>query len=211
MYVNNAHENAINLLKSGDLNESLVLIDACISDFPDNPILFSDRGTIYLHLNNKNAALADMNRAVELQPDYAYRYASRAFVKDHFGDTESAITDYEIAVQLDPDDAIAMNNLGVLMEKLGYKEAAKRKYDTADALAAKTPSLKQKLSELENGEPKNHPEGIELQAKKLDTKSAATSKNESTSIIVKDVFTKKSVFKEFLTFIKNGFKLKQND
>ena len=211
MYVNNAHENAINLLKSGDLNESLVLIDACISDFPDNPILFSDRGTIYLHLNNKNAALADMNRAVELQPDYAYRYASRAFVKDHFGDTESAITDYEIAVQLDPDDAIAMNNLGVLMEKLGYKEAAKRKYDTADALLNQAPSLKQKLSELENGEPKNHPEGIELQAKKLDNKTMQHKSSESTSDVVKEVFTKKSVFNEFLAFVKNGFKLKQND
>lgn len=211
MYVNKKHGHAIYLLKNGDLTNALALLTDCISEFPDNPNLFGDRGTVYLHLNQKKEALTDMDEAVRLQPDYSYRYASRAFVKDHFGDTEGAVKDYEIAVKLDPEDAIAMNNLGILMEKLGYKEAAKQKYNRADSLVQNEPSLKQKLSELENGEPKNHPEGVELKPKKLKSNNSDEEEKKSGIKLIVSIFTSRSGFNEFIRFIRNGFKLKSND
>jgi len=211
MYINKKHGHAIYLLKNGEYENALVLLTDCILEFPDNPVLFSERGTVYLHLEKKMEALADMDESVRLEPDYSYRYASRAFVKDHFGDTQGAIADYEIAIKLDPEDVIAINNLGLLMEKIGYKEAAKQKFEQADYLLNNQPSMKQKLSELENGEPKNHPEGIELKAKKLEVNKTVPKKEKSTIKLIFSIFTKKNAFKEFILFIRNGFKLKSND
>ncbi len=211
MYLNKKHGHAIYLLKKGEYENALTLLTDCILEFPESPELFSERGTVYLHMQKKTEALADMDESVRLEPEYSYRYASRAFVKDHFGDTQGAITDYEIAIKLDPEDVIAINNLGLLMEKMGYKEAAKKKFEQADSLLNNQPSMKQKLSELEHGEPKNHPEGIELKAKKLDVNKKETKKEKSTLKLILSIFTKKSAFKEFICFIRNGFKLKSND
>ena len=209
MYVNQLHELAIQHIKNGELEEALSLLNQCINEFPENPSLYTDRGTVYLHLNNKQFALVDMDYAIQLQPDYAYRYASRAFVRDHFGDTDGAIADYEIAISLDPEDAIALNNLGILMEKKGYKDAAKRKYQEADEQLIKSPSQKQKLAELVDGEPSNHPTGLKLEAKKI---SPATQvKQKSKAGFIFSIFTQRNTFNEFVRFIKNGFKINTND
>lgn len=210
MYSNKKHEEAIVLLKNGKPEEALILLNYCLEEDPHNPVLLCERGTVFLHLNKKKESLADMNKAVELDPEYSYRYSSRAYVRDFFGDTEGAITDYEIAVKLDPEDAVALNNLGLLMEKLGYMEAAKRNFAQADSLVRNEPSLKQRFSELEDGEPVNHPEGVELQPRKQETNEH----NRNTPSLLKTmlgVFTSKKGFSEFMNFLRNGFKINEND
>jgi tetratricopeptide (TPR) repeat protein len=208
MFANDAHQQAVEFMRQGKVDEALSFFHKALSQSPDHTDILGDRGTLYMHMKRKQEALADMNRAVELQPDYAYRYASRAFVRDFFGDTAGAVEDYEIAVKLDPEDSVAMNNLGVLMEKMGYMEAAQKRYEAADQLLENKPSMRQKLAELDQGEPTVHPEGVELQPQK---QIAVSEPGEQKLSIIKSVFTQKSVFVEFLHFIRNGFKIKQND
>ena len=94
------------------------------------------------------------------------------------------------------------------MEKMGYIQAAKRRYDDADRLLNNEPSMRQKMAELEQGEPAVHPEGIELKVQKQPAKPVQKPKKLA---IIRGVFTKKSVWMEFIRFVRNGFKIKQND
>ncbi|PSB57761.1 tetratricopeptide repeat-containing S1 family peptidase [Chamaesiphon polymorphus] len=65
-------------------------------------------------------ALADVNRAIQLNPNYAEAYYSRAVLKnDKLNDAPGALVNYNRAIQLNPNYAYAYNNRGNLKnEKL---------------------------------------------------------------------------------------------
>lgn len=203
MFLNAKHEKADKLLKKGELQKALELFNELIEELGENPILYSDRGVVFLHLNKREECLNDLSKAVQLQPDYSYRYACRAFAYSHFKLLDEAIVDYQKAVELDPEDAVAHNNLGMLLEQKGYKDEADRRFAVADKLAKAEDRLQEMMTELEQGnssekssEPENsmHKEEAEL-----------TAEDTSAGHEFKKIFTSKKQFKEFVQFIKNGF------
>ncbi|HAQ69879.1 tetratricopeptide repeat protein [Salibacteraceae bacterium] len=163
----------------------------------ENPSIYSERAVVYFYLKNLEASMADMNYAATLEPENPYRYSSRAFIKDAMGDTEGAIADYEIAIKLDPEDSIAYNNLGLLQEKLGYKAKAKEYYDSADSLA-EVDNL------LERIKKKNFNEFVESVDAAAEEQKAR--KEMSLFVLMRNTLTTKSGFKEYIDFLKNGFK-----
>lgn len=177
-------------IKKGKLAEAILFLDKAIEEEPTNAIYYSERGVCFLNIEQYGKALGDMNTSVKLDPDYSYRYASRGFVKDRMGDTKGGIADYEIAVKLDPEDSIAYNNLGLLQEKLGYQKSSKRNFAVADEIADGEVKEEQ---ETKSSLPPITPNALE-------TKKTVFS-------IIKNVFTNSSTRKEFVTFIKNGFKI----
>jgi Tfp pilus assembly protein PilF len=58
------------------------------------------RGLAYLSSHELDKALADLNKAVELDPENALMYTMRAFVFDAKGDLQRAAADREKAKQL---------------------------------------------------------------------------------------------------------------
>lgn len=156
---------------------------------PNDADLFSTRAVAYFHLADLPASLQDMNTAQSLEPENPYRYASRAYIKDAMGDIHGAIEDYELAIKIDPEDAVAYNNLGMLQEKLGYKSKADSLFKFADDLAKGEPGP------VDFAEPKNIQKEVE------EEKSKQSMGNE-----MRKVFTSQKAFKEFLSFIRNGFK-----
>ena len=86
------------------------------------------------HLKQLMNALANMNKAQELEPRNPYRYSSRAYIKDAIGDLAGAIEDYKMH-ELDPQDAVAHNNLGMLEEKFGRKQKAEKHFKKADEIS----------------------------------------------------------------------------
>jgi Flp pilus assembly protein TadD len=153
--------------------------------------MYSERGVAFFHMGKLPESLDDLSRAQALEAENPYRYASRAYIRDAMGDLEGAITDYETALKLDPDDSVALNNLGMLEEKRGYHSKAKALFDFADKLDKDARAS----GETEDLRPKN-----------IQREINAKSKNKSITREMKDVFTKKSAFKDFLTFIGNGFR-----
>lgn len=178
-----------------DYQKALKALDKAIEEQPNNPNYFSHRGVTNFHLGNKKASLNDMNKSVELEPDYGYRYASRAYIKSTMGDLEGAIEDYTKATELDPEDSVSFNNLGLVQEKLGYEKKAKENFEKAD-----------KLSDLLEGT------GVEseekLKPRNIQKEIDAEKKSQSTGRVMLDIFTDKKTFKEFLSFVKQGFKRK---
>lgn len=209
MYINESHKNADQLMDQQKFNKALIAFNDALKKDPDHPTLLSQRGVLYLHMNQKKKCFDDLLFALKLEPNNSYRYASLAYARDFFGDLEGAIREYEKAVEIDPEDAIAHNNLGLLLEKKGYQSKAQERFERADKLAKLEKSFFEAVDKREPLPENNQPKptgGETLQPKKLEDTS-----NEKKSSVVKNVFTKKETFKEFLSFIKNGFKLKKND
>jgi len=214
MYINSYHKKAQELLDQGELDKSLAAFNKALEIDKNHPDILSHRGVVYLHLNQKKKCLDDLLLSLELDEVNAYRYASLAYARDYFGDLEGAIKDYQKAVEIDPEDAISHNNLGLLMEKQGYQSKAQSNFDKADKLAKIQKEMFDTLDEVEgrasketSQETENHtPKGERLQPKKLTPDKQLTKKE-----VLKNVVTKRSAFIEFVSFVKNGFKIKGND
>ena len=189
-------EEGIALLKSGEYQKALVILDKLIKGSPNNASYYSERGVIYFHLKKKQEALSDMNMAVELEPLKSYRYASRAYILGHYGKTELAISDYEKAIELDPEDAIAHNNLGLLQEQLGYQQNAKTNFSKADDLIARNPEM---------GRADLNIEGETIKARNIQEEINAENKNKTLLSELKQI-TSKEGFNSFIRFVKSGFK-----
>lgn len=205
-YLSQTHEKAIDALKNGHFDQALLLINDALEINKKHPVLLAERGTIYMYLKQKENALEDMDLALYLEPEKPYRYSSRAYVKDFFGDTEDAIEDYEKCLELDPKDVIAMNNLGLLIEKKGNLKKAQRYFKETDDLLKQNPDWQNRIAtedqKVQNNDPKENADTL------INTSSEKQSNYKKTAAIARDVFTKKSVFREFIQFIRNGFKIK---
>lgn len=197
MFVNNTHESAHEALKKGLLDEAIHLYTLALEENPGHPDIYSDRGVAYLHKQDKAMCMLDLDKAVEIQPNYAFRYACRAYAKNNFGDIDAAIIDYELALELDPEDAVAHNNLGLLLEQKGYKLEAEKKFRQADRLSKIEDHLLHVIDELEG---KDEIERVEIPPGSL-------SKPNSFWKEITLILTSKKHFREFIRFIKNGFKI----
>lgn len=204
MFTNKTHEKAHKALNNEDIVKAISLYNEALIESPNNCDIISDRGVAYLHAKDEKNCFTDLNRAIELQPNYSFRYACRAYAKKNFGDLDGAIEDYEKAVELDPDDAIAQNNLGMLLEEKGYQKEAEKKFKRADTLSNMEDDLLGVIQNLETGT---------KISKDTSTDSAGPAElhNEeevNTAKEFKKVFTSRKQFKEFINYIKNGFRLK---
>ena len=195
-------DQAQNYIKETKFDKALDLLNQALDIDPKNPNILSERAVVYFHLEDKERALKELDVCVLLEPTNPYRYSSRAYVKAALKDIEGAIADYEKCVHLDPQDAIAYNNLGLLLESLGRMKQAKRNFDRADELEG---VLKDRGIDL----PKDETQDV----KSEETSDAQRTKEEKTSTwsIVKGTLTDRSLFKEYISFIRNGFKLKGKD
>lgn len=192
-YVNNWHQQAHELMVKGNSAEAMKFIHKALEVNPDNANILSDRAVMYIHLGKTNLAIIDFDACIKLEPNRAYHYSSRAFVKAKLKDIKGAREDYQKAIELDPKDAIAYNNLGLLEEESGYATNAKNLFNKADTLAGI----------------KTHDERV-AESKAIKEKEAQEPRKEekkSLWIEMKKVFTQKNSLKEFIRFVKNGFKM----
>jgi len=208
MFTNSKHEKAHEALKKGEIDRAILLYTEALLAAPDDCNILSDRGVAFLHKKDQLRCLADFNKAIALDPNYSYRYASRAFAKQNFGDLDGAVVDYQKAVELDPDDAVAHNNLGLLLEQQGYQKEAQQRFDRADKLSKMEDDLYQVMDglEAEGAEVKEEPKIVVEKTK--EPLPIVEKEKKSTSKELKKVFTSRQQFREFLKFIRNGFKIK---
>jgi transglutaminase-like putative cysteine protease/tetratricopeptide (TPR) repeat protein len=97
-------------------------LDTIVAHSPDEPWVYSLRADLRKLGPDKQAALADMNKAIELGAT-SERYSARSDLRSDLGDLDGALADARQAYDLDPktDEAIALANA----------MAAKRDYDGA--------------------------------------------------------------------------------
>ena len=186
-------------VKENEHLEAIRIFTEVLENDPRDANALSHRGIAYLNIDKLDLSLADMNAAVAYDPEYSFRYQSRGYLKAHMKDYEGALADYEKAVELDPNDAIAINNLALAQEQMGWAKEAKENFDKSDRLSG------MKTAEERAEERRN------LAEKEVKMQDESTEDTVSKGEIARNVFTKKETFKEFIQFIKNGFRIKKDD
>lgn len=190
---------AMRKVKENDHYGAISLFNAVLQEDPTDADAICHRGITYLNLEQYDLSLQDLNKAVELDPEYGFRYQARAYLKTRLNDPDGAIEDYQKAVDLDPSDPIAYNNLALAQEQMGWAGKAKKNFDKSDQLQGIQTAEERAKARIDQAV--NQAEIAESQQeKKADRRK-----------IAQEVFTKKSSFKEFISFIGNGFKLKKDD
>lgn len=194
------HNKGLALAKERKYAEALVIYNEAINNGYVTPDLLNDRAVAYIHTGDKLSAFNDFTESKNLQPDYSYRYACLAFIKEAMGDLDGAIEDYEYALKLDPTDAVSLNNLGLLQEKKGYTKEAKINFDLADNLR------EQQNLGIEPQEEVKPDSAIKNNINNTSTEQKANTTPNSYWSLIKSVFINKQARKEFIHFLKNGFR-----
>ena len=190
-------ENAMRKVSENDFELAIELFTKALVHNPNSTDVFYNRAVAYLNLEKIDLAIFDFSKLIELDAENAFYYSCRAFAKSRSKDKKGAIADYEIAIKLDPNNPITYNNMGLVQEELGYMEQAKKSFKHSDI-----------LREAEENKPKTFGEAP-LKNVNSDDSQFTEVEQKSKKEIAKDVFRDKNTFKEFVSFIKNGFKLKK--
>ena len=89
------------------------------------------RGYACYDLGLYDLAIANYDKAIQLEPNDANAYNNRGLAKIRLGQHFAAISDYNKAIQLKPDHALAYRNRGIVKGKLGQHFAAISDYNKA--------------------------------------------------------------------------------
>ncbi len=115
-----------------DSQESLVAANALLEELNNKPSfltrllapIYCKRGWAYSSLKNYQQAIADFERALELDPNYAWAYGSRGWAYYWFKDYQRAFADFNRSLELDPNDAFAYYRRGWAYDALkNYQQA----------------------------------------------------------------------------------------
>jgi tetratricopeptide (TPR) repeat protein/S1-C subfamily serine protease len=130
------NEKAAILFDLKQYSEAIAIYDEIIRKEPET-YAYYNRGLAKYTLGNKQAAIADYDKALTLNPKFAEAYNNRGNAKSAVGDNQAAIADYDKALALNPKDARTYNNRGITKFDLGDNQAAIADYNRAIALNPK--------------------------------------------------------------------------
>ena len=94
-------------------------------------LLHANRGTAYYKKGDSNKAIADLDRAIELNPDDEVAYRSRGVFHGEGGNHSQAIADLGKAIALKPNFAQAYHSRGVAHISMGNYQAGRRNDEAA--------------------------------------------------------------------------------
>lgn len=84
---------------------------------------YVESGNAKLNRKDYQGAIADYNRALDLDSNYANAYYNRGIAKGRMGASRSAIEDFKQAIKIDPNNADTYSNLGNLTIRINDYEA----------------------------------------------------------------------------------------
>ncbi len=105
--------------------------DASLVESPLDDVAYNNHGLVRYDQGDKQGAIADFSKAVELNPRNATAYCNRGIAHADLGDKRSALSDFDTALTIDPNLAIAYNHRGLVYSDLGDKRQAIADYSEA--------------------------------------------------------------------------------
>ncbi len=123
------------LLQVGQAGEARSAIDAALGADPDAADALALRGVIAVVQNEREAALADTTKAVELAPTSAAAKIALSFAQQASFDIEGARATMLQAVEEQPEDALAWARLSELWLMAGFRDRSREAANRAAELA----------------------------------------------------------------------------
>jgi tetratricopeptide (TPR) repeat protein len=103
----------------GDYDETIRLYTKAIASGDlsqkDLSIAYNNRGTVRSAKGDNDRAIADYDKAIELDPSYAHAYYNRGRTWKNKGDYGRAMADYNKSIELAPKDAAPYGSLAWLL------------------------------------------------------------------------------------------------
>ncbi|EDX85026.1 tetratricopeptide repeat domain protein [Synechococcus sp. PCC 7335] len=110
--------------KKGNHITAVKILSHLIVREPTNPENLVNRGLMYSNLGRGDDALADYNRAIELNPKFDRAFSNRGNLHAIRHNWQDAIADYDEAIDLNPLNIRARLNQAVTFREMGnYEEA----------------------------------------------------------------------------------------
>jgi len=112
---------------------------------------YVNRGVIYMAMRKPQLAMADLNRALELDDDTGEAYVNRGNLWFFGNNLRNAIADYDLALELGVEKPhVAHLNRGMAREQLGDLERAKVDYEASLRFAKGWSQAQLRLERVEN-------------------------------------------------------------
>jgi len=128
--------------KKGDFanaaKDYTVYINSKVFD-PTNASVYLGRGIAYMELKDFDAALKDIDKAIELTPDSGRAVLARGVLHARAGRYQQAVEDLQNGLKLQPENAFAIYNLGACYERLGRRKEAAAYFKKARDMGMKSP------------------------------------------------------------------------
>jgi len=97
----------------------------------DNAYAHYKRGDAYDDIQEYEKAIAEYNKAIEINPNYASAYYNRGCANAEMGQYSEAVADYDRALELRPNHFLAYYNRGLVYSRIGENEKAITDYNKA--------------------------------------------------------------------------------
>ena len=129
-------DQALTASREGDFDAALLLWDEVLERAPQDAAAWSNRGNVQLALGNPQAAIADQERAMQLDPDHPDPHLNRGTAEEALARWDAAEADYRWILEHDaelgnPPDASALYNLGNVLGSRGDWPAARASFQQA--------------------------------------------------------------------------------
>jgi len=113
-----------------------------VEQFPQNPLVFNNRGMFFQSFGRNDEAIADFTKAIEINAQYVPAYTNRAYSKLESGRFSEAIADLSKSVELDPQYPAAHSLRGSAYLQTGEANSALADYEAALKLNPDNPQLR---------------------------------------------------------------------
>lgn len=128
-------------LERGDYDEAIKLCTKAIESGElwrqDLAATYLNRAVALIHKEEYDRAIADCNRAVEIDPNSAKAFYGRGNAWLEKGDNDRAIVDYNLAINLDPNYSDAYDGRGIALDRKGQYDQAISDFNKAIKLNPK--------------------------------------------------------------------------
>jgi len=132
----NAYRDLIGIAAGKPEDEAIKTYSEAIELEPKNPVLYTERGKIYMAKNEKDKAREDFQKAIDLTPYYIDAQIQMTFIEENEGKIQDAIKRLEDLARTPPLDL----NTDLLF-RLGWLYYNNKEYDKAISVLERTTEL----------------------------------------------------------------------